>query len=170
MESMRPHVAPAFRELVPSPLRDIDPARRRNLIEHSTALLYKALIERLQPRFDLRAARFQKWRQRQFFAERCQRLVGGEAGAVGGDLEQDAVGLAEIETSKIEPVDLAGVGNAEFVQPLRPGVILLVVRRAERNVCQASGRSFCSITCSSAAGPPSPIANTCTCAPASGAA
>jgi hypothetical protein len=58
MESMRPHVAPAFRELASSPLRDIDPARRRNLIEHSTALLYKALIERLQPRFDLRAARF----------------------------------------------------------------------------------------------------------------
>jgi hypothetical protein len=64
---------------------------------------------RLQPRFDLGAPRFQKRRQRQFLAERLDRLVGGKARSVGGDLEQDAVGLAEIKTAKIKPVDLAGV-------------------------------------------------------------
>src|ERR1700686_337174 len=42
--------------------------------------------ERLQPRLDLRSPRFQKRRQRQFFAERFHRLVGGEARTVGGDL------------------------------------------------------------------------------------
>src|SRR5712692_3180476 len=76
--------------------------------------------DRLQPRFDLRAARFQERRQRQFFAERFHRLVGGETGAVGGDLEQYAVRLAEIQAAKIKPVDLAGVADAELVQPLRP--------------------------------------------------
>ena len=70
--------------------------------------------DRLQPGLDLRAARLQKWRQRQFFAKRFHRLVGGKAGAVGGDLEQDAVRLAEIKTTKIKPVDLAGVADAEL--------------------------------------------------------
>src|ERR1700737_4850237 len=60
-----------------------------------------SLSQRLQPGLDLRAARFQKRRQRQFFAKRFHRLVGREAGPVGGDLEQDAVRLAEIKTSKI---------------------------------------------------------------------
>ena len=70
------------------------------------------------------AARLQERRQRQRLAERVQRLVGGEAGAVGGDLEQDAVRLAEIEAAEIEAVDLAAVGDAQLVEPLGPGVVL----------------------------------------------
>src|ERR1700704_6684527 len=79
--------------------------------------------ERLQPGFDCGAARFQKRRQPQFLAERFHRLVGGEAGPVGGDLEQDAVRLAEIKAAKIETVDLAAVLGAGFVQPPPPGAI-----------------------------------------------
>src|SRR6267143_4581255 len=94
----------------------------------------RALFDRLQARFDLRAARFQKWRQRQFFAERFHRLVGGEARPIGGDLEQDAVGLTEIQAPKIEAVDLAAVADTKFVQPPRPGMILRLVRGAERDV------------------------------------
>src|ERR1700688_1240026 len=89
--------------------------------------------QRLQARLDLGAARLQKRRQRQFFAERFHRLVGSETRPVGGDLEQDAVRLAEIKASKIEPVDLAAVADTVFVQPTRPGMILLVVRRAKRD-------------------------------------
>jgi hypothetical protein len=37
-------------------------------------------LQRLQPRFDLRAARFQERREREFFAERFHRLVGVETG------------------------------------------------------------------------------------------
>src|SRR4029077_19561319 len=70
-------------------------------------------IDRLQPRLNLCAARLEERRQRQFFAECRQRLVGRKAGAVGCDLEQDAVGLSEIETAEIEPVDLAAIGNAQ---------------------------------------------------------
>src|SRR6202158_524205 len=40
--------------------------------------------ERLQPRFDFGAARFQKRRQRQFFAERLHRLPGGGGGGARG--------------------------------------------------------------------------------------
>ena len=72
------------------------------------------LPDRLQPRLDRRAARLEERRQRQLLAERRHRLVGGKTRAVGGDLEQDAVGLAEIKAAEIEAVDLAGVGNAAF--------------------------------------------------------
>src|SRR4051812_27341370 len=65
--------------------------------------------QRLQSRFDFGAARLQEWRQRQFFAERLHRLVGGEAGPAGGDLKQDAVRLAEIKAAKIKALDLAAV-------------------------------------------------------------
>ena len=118
-----------------------------------------------------RRAWLEERRQRQFFAERFHRLISGEARSVGGDLEQDAAGLAEIEAAEIEAVDLAAVGNAQFVEPLRPGVILGLVRRAERDVMHAAGalprggKILSSITCSSAAGPPSPISNTWICAP-----
>src|SRR6266550_6588563 len=97
-----------------------------------------ALPDRLQPGFDLRAARLEKRRQRQFLAERFQGLVGGEAGPVGGDLEQDAVGLAEIQASEIEPVDLAAVADVELVEPLRPRMILRLVRGPERDVVHAA--------------------------------
>src|SRR5260370_985800 len=80
------------------------------------------LRDRPQHRFNLRRARFEQRRQRQFFADRFHRLVGGKARPVGRDLEQDAVRLAEIQAAKIKPVDLARVADAEFIQPLRPGM------------------------------------------------
>ena len=98
-------------------------------------------------------------------AELLERLVGGEAGAVGGDLEQDAVRLAEIETAEIEAVDLAAVRDAQIRQPLRPGVVFFFVRRAEGDVMHGAGAlarrrqiRILDGTWSSAAGPPSPIA------------
>src|SRR5882757_7776417 len=94
--------------------------------------------QRLQPRLDLGAPRLEKRRQRESFAQRLHRLVGSKARAVGRDLEQDAVGLAEIEAAKIEAVDLAAVGNPHFVQPLRPGLILRLVGRAERDMVHAA--------------------------------
>ena len=40
-----------------------------------------------------------------FSPEALERLVDGEAGAQGGDLEQDAARLAEVDRAKVEPVD-----------------------------------------------------------------
>src|SRR5687767_1753545 len=64
-----------------------------------------APLKRLQPRLDRRALRLEERRQRQPLAELVHRLVGVEARAVGRQLEQDAVGLPEIETAKIKAVD-----------------------------------------------------------------
>src|SRR5258708_7372639 len=62
--------------------------------------------DRLQSRLDRGPPWLEKRRQREFLAERVHRLVAGKARAVGCDLEQDAVRLAEIEAAEIEPVDL----------------------------------------------------------------
>src|ERR1035437_4538956 len=96
------------------------------------------LPDRLQPGFDLRLPRLQERRQRQLLAELIHRLVRRKTWSVGGDLEQDAVRLAEIKAAKIEPVDLAGVADAEFVQPPRPGFVLHVVGRPKRDVMHAA--------------------------------
>src|SRR6266851_3650060 len=96
-------------------------------------------FKRLQSRFDLRAARLEERRQSEFLAELLHRLVAGKAGTVGGDLEQDAVRLAEIEAAEIEAVDLAAVGDAQLVEPRGPGMILRLVRRAEGDVMHAAG-------------------------------
>ncbi len=54
------------------------------------------LSQRLQVRLDPCPARLQKWRQGQALAEMRGVLVGRKAGAVGGDLKQDAAGFAEV--------------------------------------------------------------------------
>src|SRR6187551_3778572 len=92
------------------------------------------LPDRLQPRLDRRPSRLQERRQRQPLAQRLHRLVGRKAWAIRRDLEQDAVGLAEIEAAEIEAIDLAAVGDAELVQALRPGVVLRLVGGAERDM------------------------------------
>ena len=63
---------------------------------------------------------FEERRQHQLLAELVHRLVGREARAVGRDLEQDAVRLAEIEAAEIEAVDLAAVRNAQLAAAARP--------------------------------------------------
>src|SRR5215216_2949918 len=101
--------------------------------------ILRELRNRLQPGLDRRPSRLQERWQRQPLAERLHRLIRRKARAVRRDLEQDAVGLAEIEAAEIEAVDLAAVGDAEFVQALGPGVILRLVGGAERDVVDAAG-------------------------------
>ena len=55
---------------------------------------WRPLYQRLQIRLDAGPATFEEWRQSQRLAKGLHRLVGGKAGDVGGDFEQDAVGLA----------------------------------------------------------------------------
>src|SRR5580700_9056207 len=91
-------------------------------------------VERLQPRLDRGPPPLQERRKRELLAEAVHRLVRRETRAVGGDFEQDAVGFAEIQAAEIEAVDLAGVADAQFVEPLCPAVVLRLVRRTERDV------------------------------------
>ncbi len=59
----------------------------------------------MQPGLDLRAARFEEWRQGQLLAEVRGILIGGEAGAIGRDLEENATEFTEIERLEVEPID-----------------------------------------------------------------
>ena len=64
-----------------------------------------------------------------------QRLVDGEAGRVGGDLEQHPAGLAEVDRLEVLPVEDLGDLHAPREQLLRAScVIVAQVRRPERHV------------------------------------
>src|SRR5439155_16975054 len=61
--------------------------------------------KRCQQRLDLRPEMLEIGRQRQPLAETLGWLVGREPGADGGDLEQDAARLAEVDRPEVEAVD-----------------------------------------------------------------
>src|SRR5439155_8143322 len=68
-----------------------------------------------------------------------QRLIRRKAWPVSGDLEEDAVGLAEIEAAEVVAVDRTAVGDAILREALGPSVVLVEVRRAERDMVDAAG-------------------------------
>src|SRR3954453_2449965 len=80
--------------------------------------------------------------QRQFFSKGFNRLVRVESGSVGGQLEEDAVGFAEIKAAEIKPIDWSARGHAEFSQPLLPLVILFERRHPESDMMHPSRARF----------------------------
>ena len=84
-----------------------------------------ASLERLQPRFDLGPSPFQEGWQREALAELFHRLVGGKARTVRGDLEQDAVRLAEVQAPELVAVDLARCRRTQRAAAARPIAIVL---------------------------------------------
>src|SRR4051812_26270630 len=95
-------------------------------------------LQRLEPRLDLLAAVFEEWREREGFAQMFHRFVRREAGAVGGDLEQDAVGLAGVEAAEIITGDRAAGRHAHAPEAVDSAPGFLVVGRAERDVMHAA--------------------------------
>src|SRR5665213_1119324 len=95
-------------------------------------------LDRLQARFDRRATVLKERRQGEMLAEALYRFVGGEARTIGGDLEQDAVRLAEIETLEIEAIDLAAARDPQRAQAFDPLGVDGVGRRAEGDVMGAA--------------------------------
>src|SRR5258705_8431132 len=87
-------------------------------------------LQWLQPGLNLLAVRFQERRQHQRLAKFVERLVHPEAWPVGGNLEQNAVPLAEIQRVKTITVDLAAVRDAHLLQLRGPGLVV-PLRRAE---------------------------------------
>src|SRR5258708_8455615 len=61
--------------------------------------------QRCEVRLDLRAKVLEIGRQRQLLAEVLLRFVGGESGALGGDLEEDPTRLAEGARAEVEAID-----------------------------------------------------------------
>ena len=67
-----------------------------------------ALIQRLQPRLDLVPLRLEPGRQNQSLSEVRRIFVAGEAGAIGGELEEDTTRFDEVDRLKPEAIDLRG--------------------------------------------------------------
>src|SRR5258708_32991453 len=61
--------------------------------------------QRCEVRLGERAKVLEIGRQRQLLAEGLLRFVGGESGALGGDLEEDATRLAEADRAEVGEID-----------------------------------------------------------------
>src|SRR5205823_5133670 len=75
-------------------------------------------------------------------AELLGRLVDAEARAVGGDLEQDATRLAEVDRLEIPAVDHRGHVAAGCQQRVSPPHLGIRVRRPPGDVMNGSDRLF----------------------------
>src|SRR6185436_7609508 len=84
--------------------------------------------ERLHRRLDLRAQLLEPRRDRQLLAERLERLVDREARARGGQLEQHAARLTEVDRLEVVAVDHLGRVRAVLGHPLLPLLVVLVGR------------------------------------------
>src|SRR5919112_3028023 len=69
-------------------------------------------------------------------------LVHGEAGWVGGDLEEDPAGLAEVDRATVVAVEDGGDVEAAGVQLLPPSLLRLVVRRPPSDVMYRPDRGL----------------------------
>src|SRR4051794_36778122 len=94
--------------------------------------------QRREDRLDLRAARLELGRQDHLGAEIVERHVDREAGAVVGDLEEHAAGLAEVDRVEVVAVDDRRGVHAGLADPLVP-LRVLRDRRAERDVVDGAG-------------------------------
>ncbi len=78
-------------------------------------------------------------RKLQRLAERLQRLIDGESGVSGGDLQQVAVRVTEVDAVEILPVlDVRHV-DARADDPLLPDQLDCLVRHAEGNMVDLAG-------------------------------
>src|SRR5437868_12765622 len=87
-------------------------------------------VDWFEASLDLRTPPLQERREHQLLAEGLLVLIDTKAGAVRGDLEQNAVRLAKIETAKPETVHRPAVGNAKRAQTFRP-ILIFCIRRPE---------------------------------------
>src|SRR5262249_7255497 len=74
----------------------------------------------------------------QALAEMLERLVRREAGADGGDLEEDAARLAEVDRLEVETVDDGRGACARLEDPVAPRLVVLHLGRP-RDVVHGSG-------------------------------
>src|ERR1700730_10414016 len=79
----------------------------------------------------------ERW-QRQPLAKVLLRLVGGEAGTVGGDLETDSARLPEIDRFEVEAVDHGCGPEADARDVLTPADMRLIIRHPEGDMVDAA--------------------------------
>src|SRR5690242_21961287 len=92
-----------------SPRGSVPIARRRSSRQTGASISLGPVLARVANRrdgpLDLVAQRLEARRQHELLAEVLRVLVGGEAGAERGDLEQHAARLAEVDREEPEAVD-----------------------------------------------------------------
>src|SRR5690606_7503243 len=81
-------------------------------------------LKRLQVGGDVLAVRLQPCRQHQLLPQRLNGFVDGEAGTVGGDFEQDAAPLPEVDGREVFAVDDGGHVETGRGHPLPPPFLL----------------------------------------------
>src|ERR687891_1619187 len=86
------------------------------------------VLERPHRGLDLRPAVLEERRDRELLAERLERLVDREAGRAGGDLEQHAARLAEVDRAEVVAVDHRGGAAAALLDAPAPRLVVLVLR------------------------------------------
>src|SRR5205085_6375470 len=89
--------------------------------------------KRGEHRLEALAQVLERGRQGEPLAEVLGRLVGREAGADRGDLEEDAARLAEVDRAEVEAVDDGRRGRAGVERALPPRLVV-VHRRGPRDV------------------------------------
>src|SRR5918999_1810376 len=87
------------------------------------------VLERPHRRLDLRPAVLEERRDRELLAERLERLVDREAGRAGGDLEQHAARLAEVDRAEVVAVDHRSGAAPALLDAAAPGLVVLVLGR-----------------------------------------
>src|SRR5689334_2311901 len=88
----------------------------------ATPAVYSS-VDWCEVRLDLRSPWLQERRQRDLLTQSFGVFVHREAGSIGGDLEQDAARLAEIEAAEPVAINLPAIGDAQLFQAVGPGVI-----------------------------------------------
>src|SRR5215211_6894934 len=92
----------------------------------------------IQPCLYLFPALFQERWEGELLAEVGGILVGGEAGAVSGDLEEHPARLVEVDRTEVEAVYLPRYPETETPDLLPPRRVLLVIGRPESDVVHAA--------------------------------
>src|SRR5262245_31999411 len=108
-----------------------DEATRRCFTPSPRHLVTSWSVDRLEVGDNLGSPRFEEWRQHDLLAQCGFVLVHREPWPIRGDLEQDAIWLAEVQAAEPVAIDLAAVGDAQSVQSLGPGIVLLKGRRPQ---------------------------------------
>ena len=103
-------------------------SRRRAVSSRHRARTARGIGERRQDRLDLGAEVLVVGRERQALAQVLERLVGGEPGADGGDFEENAARLAEVDRLEVETVDDRGRMRSGLGHAGAPGLVLVHLR------------------------------------------
>src|SRR5690606_3465489 len=115
------------------------PSGSKTVTSTADVLFQHPHLKRLQVGGDVLAVRLQPCRQHQLLPQRLNGFVDGEAGTVGGDFEQDAAPLPEVDGREVFAVDDGGHVETGRGHPLPPPFWLREAAGPPGNVVHGAG-------------------------------